>query len=38
MGTSDGVCIYCSSEYSFFNSTVDYDPRAHQQLFLGRPK
>jgi hypothetical protein len=38
MGTSNGVCIYCESEYTFFNSVVDYDSRANQQLFLGRPK
>ena len=38
MGTSDGVCIRCESQYTFFNSIVDYDSRAHQQLYLGRHK
>ena len=38
MGTSEGVCVYCESPYIFFNSIVDYDSRANQQLFLGRPK
>ena len=37
VGTSDGVCIYCESQYTFLNSIIDFDPRAHQQLFLGRP-
>ena len=37
VGTSDGVCVHCESRYTFFNSVIDYDPRAHQQLFLGRP-
>ena len=38
VGTSDGVCVHCKSQYTFFNSVVDYDSRAHQQLYLGRPK
>ena len=37
VGTSDGDCIYCESQYTFLNSIIDIDPRAHQQLFLGRP-
>ena len=38
VGTSDGVCVHCNAHYTFFNSVVDYDSRAHQQLYLGRPK
>jgi hypothetical protein len=38
VGTSDGTCVYCSEQYTFFNSIVDYDPRAYQQLYLGRLK
>jgi hypothetical protein len=38
VGTSDGVCVYCESKYTFFNSIMGYDPRAYQQLFLGHPK
>ena len=37
LGTSDGVCINCNAHYTVFNSLIDYDPRAHHQLFLGRP-
>ena len=37
IGTSDGVCLNCNAHYTFFNSIWDYDPRANQQLHLGRP-
>ena len=37
VGTSDGVCIHCEAKYTFSNNVQGYDPRAHQQLFLGRP-
>ena len=37
VGTSDGVCINCESRYTFYNSIIDYDMRANQQINLGRP-
>ena len=37
VGTSDGVCIHCEAKYTFSNNIQGYDPRAHQQLFLGEP-
>jgi hypothetical protein len=35
IGMSNGVCRLCHAEFTFFNSIVDYDPRANQQLHLG---
>jgi len=37
VGTSDGICQNCNAKYTFYNSIVDYDNRASQQLFLGQP-
>jgi hypothetical protein len=35
LGTSDGVCINCEARYTFFNSIIDYDAKAHRQINLG---
>ena len=37
VGTSDGVCDNCNATYTFYNSIIDYDMRANQQINLTSP-
>ena len=35
LGTSDGYCVNCKATYTFFNSIIDFDAKAHRQINLG---